>query len=74
MAPSILDSDEFLEMSQIPRSLIVVGAGVIGVEYATMFSALDVKVTLIEPRETFLDFIDKTLIQEFTHEIREKWC
>ena len=36
-----------------------------------MFSALDVKVTLIEPRETFLDFIDKTLIQEFTHEIRE---
>jgi NAD(P) transhydrogenase len=68
---SILDSDEFLEMSQIPRSLIVVGAGVIGVEYATMFSALDVKVTLIEPRETFLDFIDKTLIQEFTHEIRE---
>ena len=68
---TILDSDEFLEMAQIPRSLIVIGAGVIGVEYATMFSALDVKVTLIEPRETFLDFIDKTLIQEFTHEIRE---
>ena len=68
---NILDSDEFLEMSHIPRSLIVVGAGVIGVEYATMFSALDVKVTLIEPRETFLDFIDRTLIQEFTHQIRE---
>ena len=68
---TILDSDEFLEMSQIPRSLVVIGAGVIGVEYATMFSAMDVKVTLIEPRETFLDFIDKTLIQEFTHEIRE---
>jgi NAD(P) transhydrogenase len=68
---SIIDSDEFLEMSQIPRSLIVVGAGVIGVEYATMFAALDVRVTLIEPRETFLDFIDSTLIQEFTHEIRE---
>tara|TARA_B100000780_G_scaffold26785_1_gene16977 strand:+ start:5054 stop:6475 length:1422 start_codon:yes stop_codon:yes gene_type:complete len=68
---SILDSDEFLEMSQIPRSLIVIGAGVIGVEYATMFAALDVRVTLIEPRETFLDFIDSTLIQEFTHEIRE---
>ena len=68
---TILDSDEFLEMSQIPRSLIVIGAGVIGVEYATMFAALDVRVTLIEPRETFLDFIDSTLIQEFTHEIRE---
>jgi NAD(P) transhydrogenase len=58
-------------MSHIPRSLIVVGAGVIGVEYATMFAALDIDVTLIEPRDRFLDFIDKTLIQEFTHEIRE---
>lgn len=68
---TILDSDEFLEMGQIPRSLVVVGAGVIGVEYATMFAALDVRVTLIEPRESFLDFIDKTLIQEFTHQIKE---
>ncbi|MGB0798272.1 MAG: Si-specific NAD(P)(+) transhydrogenase [Planktomarina sp.] len=68
---TILDSDEFLEMAKIPRSLVVVGAGVIGVEYATMFAALDVRVTLIEPRETFLDFIDKALIQEFTHQIKE---
>jgi NAD(P) transhydrogenase len=68
---TIVDSDEFLELARIPRSLIVVGAGVIGVEYATMFSALDVRVTLIEPRDTFLDFIDKTLIQDFTHQIRE---
>lgn len=68
---TIIDSDEFLEMAQIPRSLIVVGAGVIGVEYATMFSALDVRVTLVEPRDSFLDFIDTTLIQEFTHQIRE---
>jgi NAD(P) transhydrogenase len=68
---TIVDSDEFLELAQIPRSLIVVGAGVIGVEYATMFSALDVRVTLIEPRESFLDFIDHRLIEEFTHQIRE---
>jgi NAD(P) transhydrogenase len=68
---NIIDSDEFLEMAQIPRSLVVVGAGVIGVEYATMFSALDVNVTLIEPRDSFLDFIDHTLIQDFTHQIRE---
>lgn len=68
---TIVDGDEFLEMEEIPRSLIVVGAGVIGVEYATMFSALDVRVTLIEPRETFLDFIDRTIIHEFTHQIRE---
>ncbi len=68
---TVVDGDEFLEMEEIPRSLIVIGAGVIGVEYATMFSALDVRVTLIEPRDTFLDFIDRTLIQDFTHQIRE---
>ena len=68
---TIVDSDEFLEMARIPRSLVVVGAGVIGVEYATMFSALDVNVTLIEPRDSFLDFIDNGLIAEFTHEIQE---
>ncbi len=68
---TVVDSDEFLEMTEIPRSLAVVGAGVIGVEYATMFSALDVRVTLIEPRESFLDFIDKALIDDFTHQIKE---
>ena len=54
----ILDSDEILEIKKIPRSLVVVGAGVIGIEYATIFSALDVAVTVIEPRASFLDFID----------------
>ncbi|WP_101067050.1 Si-specific NAD(P)(+) transhydrogenase [Roseovarius salinarum] len=68
---TIVDSDEVLDLEDIPRSLIVVGAGVIGVEYATIFSALDVRVTLIEPRETFLDFIDRRTIEEFTHQIRE---
>ena len=68
---TVLDSDEFLAMAEIPRSLIVVGAGVIGVEYATMFAALDVRVTLIEPRETFLDYIDRFTIDEFTHHVRE---
>ena len=68
---TVMDSDEILNLDRLPRSMIVIGAGVIGVEYATMMQALDVQVTLIEPRETFLDFIDKTLIQEFTHEIRD---
>ena len=68
---TIVDSDEVLDLAGIPRSLIVVGAGVIGVEYATIFSALDVRVTLIEPRDTFLDFIDRRIIEEFTHQIRD---
>ncbi|NIJ06697.1 NAD(P) transhydrogenase [Sphingomonas vulcanisoli] len=68
----VLDGDEILDIERLPRSLTVIGAGVIGVEYATIFSALDVAVTLIEPRETFLDFIDKELMEEFVHELRDR--
>src|SRR6202051_200713 len=69
---SVFDSDEIIDLPKLPRSLAVIGAGVIGVEYATIFSALDVAVTLIEPRPTFLDFIDKELIDEFMHELRDR--
>ncbi|MPT24575.1 MAG: Si-specific NAD(P)(+) transhydrogenase [Starkeya sp.] len=69
---SVFDSDEIVDLPRLPRSLAVIGAGVIGVEYASIFSALDVSVTLIEPRSTFLDFIDKELIEEFTHELRDR--
>lgn len=69
---TVFDSDEIVELPKLPRSLAVIGAGVIGVEYATIFSALDVAVTLIEPRTTFLDFIDKELIEEFVHELRDR--
>ncbi len=70
--PDILDSDEVVNIPRLPRSLTVVGAGVIGIEYATIFSALDVAVTIIEPRETFLDFIDRELIDEFVHQLRDR--
>ncbi|WP_254515031.1 Si-specific NAD(P)(+) transhydrogenase [Novosphingobium sp. G106] len=68
----ILDSDEVVEIPRLPRSLTVVGAGVIGIEYATIFSALDVAVTIIEPRSTFLDFIDREIIDEFVHQLRDR--
>ncbi len=68
----VLDSDEMIEIAKLPRSLTVIGAGVIGVEYATIFSALDVSVSLIEPRETFLDFVDHELIQDFVHQLRDR--
>ena len=69
---NVLDSDEVIELARLPRSLAVIGAGVIGVEYATIFSALDVNVTLIEPRPTFLDFVDSELIEDFTHQLRDR--
>lgn len=69
---SIMDSDEVVDLPRMPRSLTVVGAGVIGIEYATIFSALDVAVTIIEPRASFLDFIDREIIDEFVHQLRDR--
>ncbi len=70
--PNILDSDGIVDVPHLPRSLAVVGAGVIGIEYATIFSALDVAVTVIEPRETFFDFVDKEIVEEFIHQLRDR--
>ena len=50
----------------------MIGGGVIGVEYATIFSALDIPITLIEARDTILDFVDKEIIAELMHELRER--
>jgi NAD(P) transhydrogenase len=68
----IYDSDEILDMKKLPRTLIVIGGGVIGVEYATIFSALDVPVTLVENRETILDFVDRELVDDFIHQMRDR--
>jgi NAD(P) transhydrogenase len=69
---SIIDSDEILEIKELPRSMIVIGAGVIGIEYATIFSALDTAVTVVEPRDTMLDFIDKEIVEDFTYQLRDR--
>ncbi len=69
---AIVDADEILELKRLPRSLAVIGASVIGVEYATIFSALDVKVTLIEPGEHLLGFVDRELVDEFIHDLRDR--
>ncbi len=69
---TIVDSDEILEISELPRSLIVIGAGVIGIEYATIFSALDTAVTVVESRDTMLDFIDKEIVDDFAYQLRDR--
>jgi NAD(P) transhydrogenase len=69
---SVVDSDTLVSEPRVPRSLTVVGAGVIGIEYATIFSALDVPVTVVEPKDTILDFIDREIIEEFTHDLRKR--
>jgi len=56
--PRIHDSDEILELERLPRTLAVVGAGVIGCEYTTIFGALGIKVSLIDGRDRLLGFLD----------------
>jgi NAD(P) transhydrogenase len=68
----VIDSDEILTLKTLPKTLAVIGAGVIGLEYATIFSALDIQVTLIESRKTMLDFIDREIVEELTHDLRAR--
>lgn len=69
---TIIDSDGILGIDRIPRTMTIIGGGVIGVEYATIFSALDVKVTVIDGRDKILDFIDDEIIDDFRHDIKER--
>lgn len=59
--PRIIDSDSLLQLDALPRSLTVVGGGVIGCEYACVFGELGVEVTLIEPRDVVLGFLDEDI-------------
>jgi NAD(P) transhydrogenase len=59
---TIIDSDGILNLDKVPSSMVVVGAGVIGIEYASMFAALGTKVTVVERRERMLDFCDLEIV------------
>lgn len=59
--PDVYDSDEVLHLDKLPSSLVVLGAGVIGCEYACMFAALSVRVTVVEARPQLLPFLDNEL-------------
>ncbi|MCC7329445.1 MAG: Si-specific NAD(P)(+) transhydrogenase [Gammaproteobacteria bacterium] len=69
---TIIDSDGILGIRAIPRTMTVIGAGVIGVEYATIFSALDTKITLIDNRDTILDFVDGDIVDSFRHDLQDR--
>ncbi len=69
--PNIVTSDELLELTSLPRSMMVVGGGVIGTEYASMLQALGVKVTLVEGRDRLLDFCDDEIIEALQYHLRQ---
>lgn len=66
----VLDSDDVLTIKELPRNLTVVGGGVIGVEYASMFAVLGVEVTLIEQRKQLLSFVDREVVEALQYHMR----
>jgi len=70
--PRILDSDTVLDMDLTPRSITIYGAGVVGLEYASIFRNLGIKVNLINTREKLLDFLDDEIIDALSYWLREQ--
>jgi len=68
---TIVNSDQILDLPELPRTLIVVGGGVVGVEYACMFAVLGVRVTLIEKRDRLLEFADREIIEALSYHLRD---
>ncbi|HEU0124185.1 MAG TPA: Si-specific NAD(P)(+) transhydrogenase [Bryobacteraceae bacterium] len=68
---TIFTSDELLDLARLPRTLAVVGAGVIGAEYTTIFAALGVRITLIDKRPILLDFVDDEIADSLAYQMRE---
>ncbi|MBK7404708.1 MAG: Si-specific NAD(P)(+) transhydrogenase [Phycisphaerales bacterium] len=69
---TIITSDEILRLPTLPHSMIIVGGGVIGTEYASMLSVLGVKVTLIEGRPRILEFVDGEIGEALQYHLRQE--
>jgi len=67
---TVFDSDEILKIQNIPRSMVVIGGGVIGLEYGIMFAALGVKITVVDGRERILEFCDREIIDHLMYTAR----
>lgn len=68
---TIMDSDNVLSLERVPRSMVIVGAGVIGMEYASMFAALGSKVTVVEKRPGMLDLCDIEVVESLKYHLRD---
>jgi NAD(P) transhydrogenase len=66
----IFDSDDVLSLKTLPREMLVVGGGVIGTEYGSMFAALGVNVTIVDQRKRLLGFVDQEIIENFQFQLR----
>src|SRR6266403_4371808 len=68
---NIINSDQILQMPQIPKTMIVVGGGVIGVEYTCMFATLGCRVILVEKRPRLLEFADSEMVEALSYHLRD---
>jgi NAD(P) transhydrogenase len=68
---TVIDSDGILTLERIPASMVVVGAGVIGIEYASMFAALGTKVAVVERRPKMLEFCDEEIVDALRYHLRD---
>ena len=68
---TIIDADGVLHVDRVPRSMLVAGAGVIGIEYASMFAALGTKVTVVEQRDRMLEFCDLEVVEALKYHLRD---
>jgi NAD(P) transhydrogenase len=69
---AVLTSDDIVRLPRLPRSLAVIGGGVIGVEYASMFAELGVEVTIVDRHARLLEFCDAEIVDELVHQLRAK--
>ena len=68
---TVIDSDGIVHLEKVPRSMVVAGAGVIGIEYASMFAALGTKVTVVEQRDRMLEFCDVEVVEALKYHLRD---
>src|SRR5262245_43968858 len=68
---TVIDSDGIVHLERVPRSMVVAGAGVIGIEYASMFAALGTKVTVVEQRDRMLEFCDIEVVEALKYHLRD---
>jgi NAD(P) transhydrogenase len=70
----LLSSDSVLLMKSLPKTMTVVGAGVVGIEYASMFAALGCKVTVVDLRKRILEFVDTEILEDLIYQLRQAGC
>lgn len=68
----IITSDDIVRLKRLPKKMVVVGGGIIGIEYASMFGALEIDVTLVDKRDRLLEFLDHEIVDELMHQMRDR--